>query len=317
MREAKRNDQSVICQLARGCRNVGKWFDRSDLLNFSVADRIARISLNRPEKRNALSGELIKALRAALLEADDRTDVNVVLLSGEGKAFCSGYDLNGPYGGDARDVSGYRSYAGTLDDDMWNMQRLQDDLNMIFDLHKPVIAKVHGAAFAGGADLALQCDMVLMAEDARIGFPAARANGAPPSHMWLYLLGPQWTKRLLLTGDVLTGIDAARLGLVMDAVPADELDAEAEELARRLSLCDQELLSAQKRNVNMGLELMGWRMMQRLSLQQDAHGHLSRGPRRTRFRQDAAEHGIKAALTNRDEGFGDGIARVRWGRARP
>jgi enoyl-CoA hydratase len=291
---------------------VGKWFDKSDVLKFSVADGVAHITLNRPDQRNALSGELIESLRAALLEADDRTDVRVSLLSGEGKVFCSGYDLNGPYGAGGEPDPNYRSFAGSLDDDIWNMQRLQDSFNVIFDLHKPVVAKIHGAALAGGADLALQCDMVLIAEDARIGFPAARANGAPPSHMWLYLLGPQWTKRLLLTGDVLTGIDAARLGLVMDAVPAHELDEAADELVRRVALCDPELLSAQKRNVNMGLELMGWRMMQRLSLQQDAHGHLTRGPRRTKFRQDAAEHGIKAALINRDEGFGDGIARVRW-----
>lgn len=291
---------------------MGKWFNGSDVLEFSVSDGVAHIALNRPEQRNALSDELIQALRCALLEADDRTDVRVSLLSGNGKVFCSGYDLNGPYGAGAEPDPSYRTIADTLDDDMWNMQRLQDSFNIIFDLHKPVVAKVHGAAFAGGADLALQCDMVLMAEDARIGFPAARANGAPPSHMWLYLLGPQWTKRLLLTGDVLTGIDAARLGLVMDAVPPDELDAEAKDLVQRIALCDPELLSAQKRNVNMGLELMGWRMMQRLSLQQDAHGHLSRGPRRSKFRKDALEHGIKTALSNRDEGFGDGIARVHW-----
>ena len=291
---------------------MGKWFDKSDVLKFTVEQGIARVVLNRPNKRNALTSELIEDLRKALLEADDRADVRVSVISGEGPAFCAGYDLNGPYGENSDPDPAYRTYAGTLDDDIWNMQRLQDAFNIIFDLHKPVIAKVHGAAFAGGADLALQCDMVLMAEDARIGFPAARANGAPPSHMWLYLLGPQWTKRLLLTGDILTGLDAARLGLVMDAVPADELDVEVDELARRIALCDPELLSAQKRNVNMGMELMGWRMMQRLSLQQDAHGHLSRGPRRTRFRSDAAEHGIKTALTNRDEGFGDGIARPRW-----
>lgn len=295
---------------------VGKWFQPSGVLTLSVSERIARITLNRPDQRNALSGELITALRDALREADDRRDVNVILLAGEGKAFCSGYDLTGPYGGGGGEPDGdYRSFADTLDDDIWNMQRLQDELNIIFDLHKPAVAKVHGAALAGGADLALQCDMVLMAEDARIGFPAARANGLPPSHMWLYLLGPQWTKRLLLTGDTLTGIDAARLGLVLDAVPAAELDAEVDELVRRIALMDPELLSAQKRIVNFGLELQGWRTMQRQSVTLDAHGHLSRGPRRTRFRADAREHGIKTALRNRDEGFGDGVARVRWAKS--
>jgi enoyl-CoA hydratase len=292
---------------------MAKWLNQADVLKFSVDDRVARITLNRPEQRNALSGDLISALRDALREADDRTDVSAILLAGEGKVFCSGYDLTGPYGG-VQQVEGYRTFADTLDDDVWNMQRLQDELNIIFDVHKPVVAKVHGAALAGGADLALQCDMVLMAEDARIGFPAARANGAPPSHMWLYLLGPQWAKRLLMTGDTLTGIDAARLGLVLDAVPASELDAEADELVRRLALCDPELLSAQKRIVNLGLELQGWRTMQRLSVTYDAHGHLSRGPRRSKFRSDAREHGVKTAIRNRDEGFGDGVVHVRWAR---
>lgn len=162
---------------------MGKWFDKSQVLKFSVDEGVARITLNRPDKRNALSDELIEDLRKALLEADDRTDVRVSVLSGEGSAFCAGYDLSGPYGGTGNPDPAYRSFAGTLDDDMWNIQRLQDAFNIMFDLHKPVIAKVHGVAFAGGADLALQCDMVLMAEDARIGFPAARANGAPPSHM--------------------------------------------------------------------------------------------------------------------------------------
>jgi enoyl-CoA hydratase len=291
-----------------------KWLSETDLLDFKVADRIARITLNRPERRNALSSELIRALHDAFREADDMTDVSVILLAGAGKDFCSGYDLAGPYGGGAKDSGDYRSFASTYDDDIWNMQRLQDDLNIVFDLHKPVIAKVHGAAFAGGADLALQCDMVLVADDARIGFPAARANGCPPSHMWLYLLGPQWTKRLLMTGDTLMGRDAARLGLVLDSVPADELDAEADELARRIALIDPEISAAQKRIVNLGLELQGWRTMQRLSVEADARAHLSRGPRRSKFRSDAFEHGVKTAIQNRDEGFGDGVVRVRCGR---
>jgi enoyl-CoA hydratase len=291
-----------------------KWLSETDQLDFQVADRIARITLNRPERRNALSNELIRALRDAFHEADDRTDVSVIVLAGAGKDFCSGYDLTSPYGGGDKAAGAYRSFASTYDDDIWNMQRLQDDLNIVFDLHKPVIAKVHGAAFAGGADLALQCDMVLVADDARIGFPAARANGCPPSHMWLYLLGPQWTKRLLMTGDTLTGLDAARLGLVLDSVPGEELDAEVDELARRIALIDPEISAAQKRIVNLGLELQGWRTLQRMSVEADARAHLSRGPRRTKFRSDAVEQGIRTALKNRDEGFGDGVVRVRAAR---
>lgn len=291
-----------------------KWLNDQhlELIEFSVADRIARVTLNRPDKRNALSFDLIRAIRAAFLEADDRTDVSVVVLSGAGKAFCAGYDLNGPYGGAQANDGAYRTYAGTIDDDVWQMRRQQEDLNMVFDMHKPVIAKVHGVALAGGSDLALQCDFVIMEMDARIGFPATRANGVPPMHNWLYHLGPQWSKRLLMTGDTLLGIDAARLGLVLDAVPPDELDDAVDALAQRLALCDPELLAGQKRIVNLGLELQGWRSMQRLSIELDAQAHATRGPRRARFRSDAVEFGIKTALQNRDEGFGDGIASAHW-----
>lgn len=295
---------------------MAKWLNDGhlELVQFEVADKVARITLNRPDKRNAISVELIKALRAALLEADDRADVSVIVLAGAGKVFCSGYDLNGPYGGTeaSHGSATYRTYAGNLSDDVWNMQRQQEELNMIFDMHKPVIARVHGAALAGGSDLALQCDFVIMEEDARIGFPAARANGSPPMHMWTYLVGPQWTKRLLMTGDSLLGKDAARLGLVLDAVPAEMLDDAVNELARRLSLIDIELLTAQKRISNLALEMQGWRTMQRLSIELDAQGHLSKGPRRTKFRSDAVEFGLKTALQNRDDGFGDGIARAYW-----
>ena len=127
----------------------------------------------------------------------------------------------------------------------------------MFDVHKPVIAKVQGNCMAGGTDLALMCDVVIAAEDAKIGFPATRANGTPPNHMWVYHVGPQWAKRLLLTGDCLWGRDAARIGLVLDAVPAERLDEEVNELARRMSCIDADMLAAQKRVVNMALELSG------------------------------------------------------------
>jgi enoyl-CoA hydratase len=147
------------------------------------------------------------------------------------------------------------------------------------DVHKPIIAKVHGNCLAGGTDLAFACDIVLAADDARIGFPAARANGMPLSNMWLYHLGPQWAKRLMFTGDCLSGSDAARCGLVLDAFPATELDGQANELLRRIACVDVELLSAHKRVVNVGLELMGAKTMQRMAAEIDARAHLSRAPR--------------------------------------
>ena len=291
---------------------MAKWLSSTETIRFEVADRVARITLNRPDARNALSGEMLGELRDALLEADDRNDVHVVLLAGEGKDFCAGYDLKGAYAGQGADPGvTYRSTNGTIDDDCWQLEQTQKKTIAVFDLHKPVIAKVHGNCLAGGTDLALMCDMVVAADEARIGFPAARANGTPPQNMFLYHVGPQWAKRMLMTGDWISGKDAARIGLVMDSVPASELDAKANELARRVSLVDPELLSAHKRVVNMGLELMGARTMQRFAAEMDARAHLSRGPRRSRFRADMAEAGLKTALKNRDAEFGDG--RVRLG----
>jgi len=301
---------------------MAKWLKSTEQIEFSVKDRIARITLNRPEKRNAVSPQMRMELEAALLEADDLLDVNVIVLQGAGKDFCAGGDLTALYAGlseEARrlaeqEAAKYRSTAGTLDDDCWQMERAQQKVTLMFDLHKPVIAKVQGNCLAVGTDIALACDMVVVADDAKIGFPATRANGTPMCHMWYYNLGPQWAKRMLMTGDVLLGKDAARLGLVLDSAPRDELDATVDELARRISCVDAEMLSTHKRVVNLAMELEGVRAMQRLSAELDAKSHLSKGPRRTQFKKDMAESGLKVALKNRDEPFGDGI--VKFGGAK-
>src|SRR3546814_15979645 len=117
---------------------------------------------------------------------------------------------------------------------------------------KPVRRQVHGRCLAGGTDLSLRCDMVICAEDALFGCPPARSQGSLPSHMWLYLVGPQWAKRLLLTGDSIRGDDAARIGLALKAVPADQLDAEVAALAARPAMIDAAQLSANKRTVHTG-----------------------------------------------------------------
>jgi enoyl-CoA hydratase len=298
---------------------MAKWFQGGALVRLSVADRVARVTLNRPEKRNALSPELLAELAGALLEADDLQAVNVVILEGAGTDFCAGYDLNGVYAQRAAehaDPSLYRQSSRSLDDDCWTLERSQELTGLIFRMHKPVIAKVHGNCLAGGTDLALMCDLVIAAEDARIGFPATRANGSPPHQMWIYHCGPQWAKRLLMSGDCVWGRDAALIGLVLDAVPADKLDAEVDEVARRLSMVDAELLSAQKRIVNLAMELQGAGTLQRLAAENDARAHLAMGPRRTRFKADMASHGLKQALKNRDEPFGGGMVSLHARRRR-
>ena len=299
----------------------GKWLQDPRHILFEVGEGIATITLNRPEKRNALSSPLLAEMYAAMLEADDRTDVNCIVLAGAGKDFCAGYDLASAYSGqqttDALPAGGeigalrYRSAANGVDDDAWGLERSQKFSTVMFDLHKPVIAKVHGNCLAGGTDLALGCDMVIVAEDARIGFPATRANGSPPNHMWIYHCGPQWAKRMLMTGDKVSGLDAVKIGLALDAVPGERLDEEVRALAKRVAAVDAELLAAHKRIVNLALEHMGVRTIQRLAAENDARAHLSKGPRRSQFKKDMAEHGLKVALANRDAPFGDGMVRVR------
>jgi enoyl-CoA hydratase len=279
-------------------------------IRYERDDRVVVVTLARPERRNAISPSMLAELEAALVHADDDRRVHVVVIRGDGPSFCSGYDLYGSdYGAFGVDPEHGRGTSRAIDDDLWRVEQGQRRLLALFDLHKPVIAQVHGYCVAGGTDLALACDLVLAAEDALIGFPPVRSMGSPPHHLWTYLLGPQWAKRMLLTGDLLTGIDAARLGLVLDAVPPAELGDEVMALARRIALVDHHLLAANKRQVNLALELMGARTMQRLAAEIDVRGHQSRAMRE--FGRVAAEQGMGAAVRARDEPFGDPVITVR------
>ena len=147
----------------------------------------------------------------------------------------------------------------------------------VWDCRIPVIAQVHGNCLAGGTDLALHCDIIVAADDARIGFPPVRSMGVPPTNMWLYHLGPQWTKRLLFTGDTVSGAEAASIGLVQEAVPAGRLDEQALALATRIALVGRDLLTANKRVINQGVELMGRSQLQRFAALNDAVAHRTRG----------------------------------------
>ena len=279
-----------------------------ELIRYQVRDGSARITLNRPEKLNALSQQMLVEFNHALWEADDDTAVHAVAISGAGRAFSAGYDLAAPPRPTERDGKHYRG-SRSFDDDAWQMERTQQLRMALFDMHKPTIAQVHGYCLAGGTDIATMCDMIICADDARFGFPPARDLGVLPSQMWLYHVGPQWAKRLLLTGDTISGAEAADIGLVLKAVPADLLEAEVEQLLARLAHIDVDLLSANKRIVNLGLELMGARTLQRLAVETDARGHLAASARE--FRRKAGELGLRGALRERDAKFGDGRARVR------
>ena len=285
---------------------MSKWLQDPQLIAFSVKDHVATITLNRPEKRNALSRALRAELHAAFMEADDRNEVRCIVLQGAGKDFCAGYDLTPPPEQVSYDKADYRGTT-TFDDDSWSLYFGSGAIRRVtFDMFKPVIAKVQGNCLAGGTDLALMCDIIIAANDARIGFPATRSLGSPPGHMWLYHCGPQWAKRLLFTGDSIRGRDAAKIGLVLKAVPKEKLDAEVERLARRIANVPADLLAAHKRIVNLGLELMGTRTMQRLAEENDTRAHQS--PAMAGFISTQREFGLKEALRRRDSPFGGGDA---------
>jgi enoyl-CoA hydratase len=277
-------------------------------ITYDITDGYATLTLNRPEKRNALSPGLLAEVETALWDADDDKSVHCVVIRGAGPDFCSGYDLAG-----MQEFSGQtdrpRRGTKTIDDDSWQLERGARRLRVLWDMHKPTIAQVQGRCLAGGTDLALFCDMVIAADDALIGFPPARNLGSLPNSMWLYHVGPQWAKRLTMTGDLISGADAALIGLVMKAVPAAVLDAEVASLARRLALIDADLLSSNKRVINMGMELMGARTLQRYAAETDARAH--RAPGTGEYFDAVRRGGLKGAFAERDRKFGDPRVRVR------
>ncbi|MHB8377451.1 MAG: crotonase/enoyl-CoA hydratase family protein [Dehalococcoidia bacterium] len=275
---------------------------------YEVEGGKARITLNRPEKLNALSARLQRELSAALWEADNDARVHVIILRAAGRAFSAGYDLTPMQSPPKREQAGeaytnvYRG-IGSLDDDIWQLERQQRERMAIWDIHKPVIAQVHGYCLAGGTDLALLCDIVVAADDAVIGFPPVRAMGSPVAHMWTYLVGPQWAKYFLLTGDSVSGRQAAEIGLVWKSVPPEALAGEVEALASKMEKIDTELLTPNKRIVNVALELMGARTLQRMAAENDGRAH--QAPAVREFGRRAMTEGLKAALEWRDARFGD------------
>ena len=276
----------------------------------------ARITLNRPEKLNALSRKLQSELARALRDADEDNRVHCVILKGAGRAFSAGYDLTPERRLEGESVDEQDQYAEVyrhsqaFDDDVFRMEGAQRDRLTIFDMHKPVIGQLHGYCIAGGTDLVFLCDIVIAAEDMQIGFPPVRAMGGPPAHMWTYHVGPQWAKYMLLTGDLISGKQAKEIGLVWDAVPLDQLEEHVEELADRMAMIHPDLLSGNKRSVNLALELMGARTMQRLAAEMDARMHTS--PAMEDWRSRNREQGLKAALEWRDGRFNNPEARRAW-----
>lgn len=260
--------------------------------------RVLRITLARPDRHNPLSARCVRELLEAVETAEHDASVHVIVIRGSGPSFSSGYGIV------PEDVTPDElTPPAGLEADAAAMAELARGWATVWDCRIPVIAQVHGNCLAGGTDLALHCDVVIAAADARIGFPPVRSMGVPPTNMWLYHVGPQWTKRLLLTGDTVSGEEAAAIGLVQAAVPAAELDDHVMALATRMALIGRDLLAANKRVVNEGVELMGRSRLQRFAALNDAMAHRSAEARA--FRARAAEVGLGAAVRERDAPFAD------------
>ena len=273
-----------------------------EFIKYEVSDNgVANVLLNRPEKLNALSLPLQKELYDCLQEADDDLNVRVITLRGAGRAFCAGYDVTPPQTEEERTASAER--RGNIRQDMHRLKKTARLMTSVFDLSKPVIAGIHGHVIAGGTDLALHCDIVIAADDANIGFPPVRSMGTPPTHMWPYMVGPQRAKWFMLTGETVSGKEAEKMGLVMQSVPAEGLDAAVDDLANKMAKIPWDMLAANKSIVNKALDLMGRNMMQIIAAETDAVAHQSEIVRE--FNRISNEQGLKAALAWRDAPFSD------------
>jgi enoyl-CoA hydratase len=264
--------------------------------------RIARITLNRPEVLNAIDDGLPRELAAAVERADWDDKVHVIVLSGAGRAFCAGYDLL-----HYAQADGANRYTQEMPWDPMKdyafMMRNTESFMSLFRSRRPVICKVHGFAVAGGSDIALCSDLIVMAEDARIGYMPVRVWGCPTTAMWVYRLGPERAKRMLFTGDKIDGREAEKLGLVLKAVPAAQLDEEVETLAHRIAGVPQNQLTMQKLMVNQALANMGLHTTQMIATVFD--GITRHSPEGLNFKRRAEDKGWKHAVDERDQGTFD------------
>jgi enoyl-CoA hydratase len=225
--------------------------------------------------------------------------VHVLVLQGAGKGFCGGYDLV-EYAETSGEMHGNQEMPWDPTLDFAMMSRNTEDFMALWRARVPTIARVHGAAVAGGSDIALCCDMVVMAEDARIGYPPARVWGIPTPMMWVYRLGLEQAKRMLFTGDLITGTEAAAMGLVQQAVPEAELDAAIEALCARIKGVPRNQLMMSKLAVNQAYEAMGLANTQRFATLFD--GIARHSPEGLWFRERAQEVGFRQAVSERDSG---------------
>ena len=255
-----------------------------------------RLTLNRPAKLNAISAELREALSAAVAAAVDDERVRVIVIAGAGRAFCSGYDLS-----EAQPV------------DAWGWREvLAADVAAILAIWrcpKPVIAQVHGYALAGGLELAMACDLIVAADDARLGEPEIRFGSAPVTLLMPFLIGQKRTRELLMTGDLIDAREAERIGLVNRVVAADELAAEVDRLADRLARVPPDVMAPTKLMLNRSMEAAGFGDAVQIGLDLQSFVNMSETSRA--FDEIVRRDGLKAALAWRDERYDERLAGAR------
>jgi enoyl-CoA hydratase/carnithine racemase len=292
-----------------------------ETLTYEVDGRVARITLNRPERGNGITLEMPRELAACVERADLDPAVHVIALAGNGNGFCGGYDLvasaermsegfgaeRAPQGSplDPAVQAANHDPDGTWDPvtDFQMMSRNVRGFMSVFWADKPVLCKVHGFCVAGGTDMALCSDLLVIEDRAKIGYPPARVWGVPTTAIWAHRIGPEKAKRLLFTGDSLSGAEAAEWGLATESAPADALDERFEALLERVARLPVNQLVMMKLLVNQTLYSQGLYATQALGTVFD--GVARHTPEGFAFQRRAAEVGFKQAVRERDEPFGD------------
>ena len=276
---------------------------------YEQSGRIAHITLNRPDALNAIDEALPLALEAAVIRANADQSTRVIILSGAGRAFCAGYDLD-VFAESPGTNPGIQEMPWDPVKDFAFMKRNTDCFMSLWRSLVPVICKVHGYAIAGGSDIALCADLLVVADNAQLGYPPARVWGCPTTAMWVYRLGAERAKRLLFSGDLIDGRQAEAWGLGQ-AVPAADLDDEVERIAQRMATVPRNQLIMQKMMVNQALENMGLASTQTLANFFD--GITRHSPEGVNFKQRAESVGWKQAVRERDEGTFDWTSNQLFG----
>ena len=276
-------------------------------IQYGVDGPTATITLDRPERLNAIDDHMPSEIGEAVRLAEEDAAVHVVLVTGSGRAFSSGYDLE--LYAENPDAPFFQSMPWDPMIDYAGMSGNTEHFMSLWRCHKPTIAKVRGYAVAGGSDIALSCDLVVMADDAKIGYPPARVWGCPTTAMWVYRVGAEQAKRMLFTGDLIDGAEAKRIGLVLDAVPASELDDRVDGLAAGIAGIPSNQLMMHKLMINQAIDSMGLPTSQMFATLFD--GMARHSPEGVWFKHRAEEIGFTGAISERDSG--DAIPRASRG----